>query len=173
MKLLKTALVMGLLALSQLGAADVPRPAGGIAITTSTGDTVDGEALEGKAVVVMFFSTDCPHCQHAASVMAPIYADYKSKGVEFVGVALNPTANTNLRAFVEKYSVVFPVGLGGRELFVRAAGLTEMIRFYYPYLLFIDKDGQIQEEHQGADRGYFADLDGNLRQSLDRLLSGL
>ena len=172
MKLVTTALLMGMLSLSHLGAAEPPRPAGELAITTPAGDTVDGDALKGKEVVVMFFSTDCPHCQHAASVMAPIYADYKSKGVEFVGVALNPTANANLGAFIEKYSVEFPVGLGGRELFIEAAGLTEMIRFYYPYLLFIDKDGQIQEEHEGAERGYFADLDGNLRQSLDRLLAG-
>lgn len=172
MKLLTTALLSGLLALVPLTAADVPRPAGEFAVTTPAGDTVDSNALEGKSVVVMFFSTDCPHCQHTASVMAPIYADYESKGVEFVGVALNPTANANLGEFIEKYSVKFPVGLGGRELFIQAAGLTEMIRFYYPYLLFIDKDGQIQEEHDGAERGYFADLNGNLRKSIDRLLGG-
>jgi thiol-disulfide isomerase/thioredoxin len=172
MKHLTTALLMGLLALSPLGAADVPRPAGDLAITTPSGDTVDGSTLEGKAVVVMFFSTDCPHCQHTASVMAPIYADYRSKDVEFVGVALNPTANANLGDFIEKYSVEFPVGIGDRELFIQAAGLTEMIRFYYPYLLFINKDGQIREEHEGAERSYFADLNGNLRQSLDRLLDG-
>ena len=96
----------------------------------------------------------------------------QQKGVEFIGVTLNPTATDNLGSFIEKYAVAFPVGLGNRQHFSRFSGLSVMERFYYPYLLFVDKDGQIQEEHQGAERGYFADLNASLRQSLDRLLGG-
>jgi hypothetical protein len=38
-------------------------------------------------------------------------------------------------------------------------------------MVFVDKTGQIREEHQGSDRGYFADLNASVRRSLDQLLS--
>lgn len=172
MRFLTTTLILGLLAFVPAIGADVPRPTGELEITTLAGKTVTIEDLAGKSVLVMYFSTDCSHCQRTATVMAPIYQEYSAKGVEFIGVTLNPTAKDNLGSFIEKYAVAFPVGLGNRQHFSQFSGLSVMERFYYPYLLFVDKDGQIQEEHQGAERGYFADLNASLRQSLDRLLGG-
>lgn len=172
MKFVTVAIVLAFMIASLVAAADLPRAAGALEITTPAGTTVSASTLDGKAVLVMYFSTDCPHCQHTATVLGPIYAEYKAQGVEFVGVTLNPTAKDNLGSFIEKYAVAFPVGHGDRQHFAQVSGLPVTERFYYPYLLFIDKSGQIQEERQGADRGYFADLNGNIRESIDRLLSG-
>lgn len=172
MKTFASALLLSLLMIGSLAAADLPRAAGAMQITTLEGKTLDFNEWKGKPVLVMYFSTDCPHCQSAAQIMGPLYAEYRAKGVEFVGVTLNPTAKDNLAGFVQKYGVKFPTGLGDRAHFARFAALPLMTRFYYPYLLFVDKDGNIQEEHEGAERGYFADLGAGLRVSLDRLLVG-
>jgi thiol-disulfide isomerase/thioredoxin len=150
-------------------AADAPRAGGKLEITTLEGKQLNIKDLAGKPVVVFYFSTDCPHCQAAATILAPIYREYHAKGLEIVGIALNPTAKDNAGAFVKQYGVAFPVGLGDRDHFVGFTGVTG--RFYYPYLLFVDKTGQVREEHDGADRAYFADLNASLGKSLDQLLS--
>lgn len=170
MRFLTTALITGILTLAATAAAaDVPRAGGDLEITTLEGKQLNIKDLAGKPVMAFFFSTDCPHCQASARVLAPIYAEYHPKGVEIVGVTLNPSARDNLSAFVKQYGVAFPVGLGDRNRFVGYTGVTG--RFYYPYMLFVDKSGQIREEHDGADHAYFADLNASVRKSLDQLLS--
>lgn len=170
MRFLITALIAGILTFTAMAsAADVPRAGGDLEITTLEGKQLNIKDLAGKPVMVFYFSTDCPHCQASARTLAPIYAEYRDKGVEIVGVTLNPTAHDNLGAFVKQYGVEFPVGLGDRPRFVGYTGVTG--RFYYPYMVFVDKSGQIREEHDGSDRAYFADLNASVRKSLDQLLS--
>jgi thiol-disulfide isomerase/thioredoxin len=169
MRFLTTALVAGFFTLAPMAAAaDAPRAGGKLEITTLEGNQLNIEDLAGKAVMVFFFSTDCSHCQATAKLLAPIYSEYHAKGLEIVGVTLNPTAKDNLVAFVKQYGVAFPVGLGGRDHFLGYTGVTD--HFYFPYLLFVDRTGQIREEHEGADRSYFADLNSSVRTSLDQLL---
>lgn len=169
MRLLKPALITAILTLATIAyAAEVPRAGGDLEITTLQGKQLNIKDLAGKPVMVFYFSTDCPHCQATAKMLAPIYSEYHAKGIEIVGVSLNPTAQNDLGAFVKQYSVAFPVGLGDRNRFVGYTGVTE--RFYYPYMLFVDKSGQIREEHDGADRAYSADLNASIRKSLDQLL---
>jgi thiol-disulfide isomerase/thioredoxin len=170
MKSLTTALIAGLLIfVSMAGAAETPRAGGALEFVTLEGKRLNIKDLAGKPVMVFFFSTDCPHCQATARMLEPIYREYHAKGVEIVGVALNPTAKDNLGAFVKQYRVAFPTGLGGREQFVGYTGVTG--RFYFPYLLFVDKSGQIREERDGADRAYSADLNASVRKSLEQLLA--
>ena len=168
MKFLMAALIAGFLTVASIAsAAETPRAGGKLEITTLAGKQLNIEDLAGKPVMVFFFSTDCSHCQASAKTLAPIYSEYHAKGLEIVGVALNPAAKDNLRTFVQQFGVAFPVGIGDRETVVGYTGA--MVR-YYPYLVFVDKNGQIREEHQGSDRGYFADLNASLRKSLGQLL---
>ncbi len=148
-----------------------PRPAPPLKFTAHDGRSVSLDDLKGKVVLVMYFSTDCPHCQTTAETLAPIYAELKPQGLEVVGLALNPTAKTNLGGFIGNYRVAFPVGLANRAGFARFAGLSVMARFYYPYLLFVDREGNLREEHQGSDGMYFADLNASLRQTLGALIA--
>lgn len=163
-----SALLLGLT--PSLSAGTVPRPAKPLEFKSLAGETVSLEKLRGKAVLVMFFSTDCPHCQQAAARMAPVYQQLRGKGFEIIGLAMNPGAAANLRSFKEKYDVEFPVGLASRNEFAAFAELSLMERFYYPYFLYVDPKGVVQEEKQGRDRQYFADLEENLAASVAKLL---
>lgn len=168
MKLWKS-LVVALAAAALLAAGETPRPAGELSFTAIDGREVSLAGLKGKAVLVMYFSTDCPHCQHTAEVLGPIYSELRGKGFEIVGLAMNPGAKGNIRAFVSKHQVAFPVGFADRPAFSKFSGLSVMERFYFPYLIFVNQNGVVLEERQGSDRRYFADLNGNLRQSIAAL----
>ncbi|MEZ5396953.1 MAG: TlpA disulfide reductase family protein [Bryobacterales bacterium] len=122
-----------------------------------------------KPVVIFFFSTDCPHCQRAASQMAPLYPELKKKGIEILGLAMNPTAKNNLNAFIKAHTVQFPAGVSSDKQFRAFANLTVMQNFYYPYMLFVDPAGQIREEHQGAERAWYGNFEFNLLKSIDNI----
>jgi peroxiredoxin len=133
-------------------AAETPRAAPTLEFTTLQGQQVSLADYRGKAVLVMYFSTDCPHCQQAATVMAPIYEDLRSKGVEFLAMAMNPSAKQNLGAFIQKYGVAYPTGFATRAEFARFAGMSLMQNFYFPYFLFVDPEGASWREEQGSNR---------------------
>ena len=106
------------LAASVALAAD-PKPAGEMQFTTLSGDQFDLAKAGGRGCIVMYFSTDCPHCQTTAERLAPVYPDLKAQGIEIVGLAMNPGAKQNLRTFVRKHKVAFPVGFADRQHFSR------------------------------------------------------
>ena len=150
-------------------AGALPRPAKPLEFKALDGSSVSLEKLRGKPVLVMFFSTDCPHCQQAAARIAPVYRELHAKGFEIVGLAMNPGAAANLGSFVAKYDVAFPVGLATRKEFAEFAEMALMQRFYYPYFLYVDPKGVVREEKQGSDRQYFEDLEESLAASVAKL----
>ena len=130
------------------------------------------EDYQGKVVLVLFFSSDCPHCQTTARILAPIYRTYRAKGVEFLGLAVNPSAAQNLPAFVSQYGVEFPVGLGSSTQWYSFAKFSLLKKSpYVPHVLFVGKDGQIAEDHPGEDTAFWQDQGANIAAALDRLLA--
>ena len=157
------------IALVSASAAD-PRPAQPFETVSFDGRPVSLQALKGKAAVLMFFSTDCPHCQQTSFTIDPIYRELRGQGFEIVGLSLNPTDNSGLRSFASRFQASFPLALSSRTEFSRVAGISVMTRIYYPYLLFLDRDGIIREEHQGSERVWFDNLESNFRTAVGKLL---
>lgn len=159
------------LALSTLGASEVPREAGPLIFNTYKGQKVSLADLKGKVVAVMFFSTDCPHCQTTATLLGPIYDQYKAKGFEILALAVNPSAAANLDEFVEKYGVKFPAGLATRSQWTTFCQLPVMGQNYVPHMVFVDKKGMVQEDHSGGERPFWADQEAKIRSAIERLLA--
>ena len=150
--------------------AAAQRPAQPFDAVSFDGRPVSLAALKGKAAVLMFFSTDCPHCQEASSRIDPIYRELRPLGLEIVGLSLNPTDNAGLRRFAERFGASWPIALSSRSEFSRIAGISVMTRIYYPYLLFLDQDGTIREEHQGSEKAWFDRLETNFLAAVQKLL---
>ncbi len=151
--------------------AAVPNSNSALSFKAYDGRDIAIEDYKGKVVLVMFFSTDCPHCQHTATILAPIYREYRAKGVEFLGLAVNPGAAQNLPAFVAQYGVEFPVGLGSRMQWSSFAKLSVTRNGYVPHIVFVGKDNQVAENHPGEDTEFWQDQATSIRASLDRLLA--
>lgn len=156
-------------AVAALAGAD-PRPAQPFDLPGYDGRRVTLEALKGNPSVLMFFSTDCPHCQRTSMRLKPIYEALQTIGFKMVGLSLNETDHGGLRSFAERFDAEYPLALSSRSEFSRIAGISVMTRIYYPYLLFLDKDGIIQEEHQGTDQAWFEKLELNFTQAVQRLV---
>lgn len=152
-------------------AASLPRPADELAFTTHDGKQVSLADYKGRPVVVFFFSTDCPHCQRAATQLAPLYPELAKNGVEVLGLAMNDTAKEKLSGFIHTYNVKFPAGVSNRNQFASFAHVSIMSNFYYPYMIFVDPAGQIREVHQGSERAWFGNFQVNLLKTIDGMMT--
>lgn len=76
------------------------------------GTTVSIEGLKGKVVVIDFWATWCGPCIAEMPKMKQLYADYKDKGVEFIGVSLDQPKDKGgldkLKDYVAKNDVQWP-----------------------------------------------------------------
>ena len=160
-----------LLSFAVAPAADLPRPAGELEFRTHEQKTLTLESCRGKVVGVMFFSTDCPHCQSTAQLLGPIYEQYKDKGFEILALAVNPKAAMNLKKFAADYNVKFPIGLSTSMQWKVFAKLPAMARSYVPHLLFVDRDGNIVEDHPGQDREFWTNQEQLIKSIIERLLA--
>ena len=109
------------------------------------GQKISTKDLKGKVIVVDFWATWCGPCVGEMPHMKKLYADYKDKGVEFIGVSLDqPEAQGGLKAlkdFVAKNEIGWPQyyqGKGWGSEFSSGWGINSI-----PHVFVIDQDGKI------------------------------
>jgi peroxiredoxin len=176
-KVLTLLALAGAMALT-LRAGDVPRPAAPLKVTALDGKTVSLEQYRGKVVAVMFFLTTCGHCQRTTQVLGPIYDEWKSRGLEILGLAIDrnkpgssdPPPIQKLASFAGKYNVKYPLGLSSTAAVKRFAQMSVVERFYVPFMFFVDRNGKVRAEHPGGDRAFYHNQATNIRTILDTLL---
>ena len=133
------------------------------------GRSVSSDDLKGRPVVLMFLSTDCPHCQETAQRLDPIYRELRQNGLEMIGFSLNKVDDRDLREFAVRFQASFPIAISSREEFSRITGVSVMTRIYYPYMVFVDRQGVIREEHQGYEQAWFDSLEVNFRAAVSAM----
>jgi thiol-disulfide isomerase/thioredoxin len=76
------------------------------------GSTISVQGLKGKVVVIDFWATWCPPCVAEMPNMKKLYAEFKDKGVEFIGVSLDQSKEQGgldaLKSFVAKNQIEWP-----------------------------------------------------------------
>lgn len=127
--------------------------------------TVDGKPhtlsmLKGHPIVVNFWASWCGPCVEEMPALSQLQRDYAKKGIQFVGLGVD--SDKNVRAFLQKVKVAYPVyitGFGGADL-ARAFGNTAG---GLPFTVVIDAKGDIRSTKLGQ-------IDPRaLKQTLDAL----
>ena len=83
--------------------------------------------------------------------------------IDTEGMALTKT-------FIATYKPTFPVGEGEILRFQSFAGWSPMVRTFVPFIFFIDKKGNVREQHMGGEDFFNAEA-ANYRKTLDKLVA--
>lgn len=94
----------------------------------------------GKVVLVNFWATWCPPCRKEIPDLIKLQRDYRSRGLQVIGVTYPPQKLAEVRRFVRRAKVNYPVALGTKEtksLFSSSEAL--------PMTIVIGTDGTIRD----------------------------
>ena len=74
-----------------------------------------------------------------------MYEKYKEKGLEIVGISLDEDGWREVKPFVQKFRITYPIVVGDEKLSRRYGTITAI-----PTTFIIDKNGNIVDRHLGA-----------------------
>jgi len=114
-------------------------------LASVNGDTVELAKLKGRVVVVNFWATWCGPCRAEIPAFLDVYKEYKSKGLEIIGISLDHDGWPVVKPFVEKFKITYPVVLGGRKVSDDYGGITAI-----PATFIVDRDGNLVAKHLGT-----------------------
>jgi peroxiredoxin len=116
-------------------------PAPDFALNTPDGRTYRLSELPGQAILVNLWATWCPPCRQEMPAIQEVYREYRGRGLIVLGI--NTTARDdpfNIRPFIERYGLTFPILLDESGAVSAAYGLRSL-----PTTYFINRDGTINE----------------------------
>jgi cytochrome c biogenesis protein CcmG, thiol:disulfide interchange protein DsbE len=148
-------------------------PAPDFTLRTPTGTPVSLHSLRGKAVLLEFFATWCPHCNAEASHLQDLYARLPRAKVAFVSVDGNSDDAPSVFAYHVWYGLPFPALLdqGDRTVtFPEHGPIGPVSRRYgvsfWPTFYVLDPRGRVVWRSGGEQP------DALLERELRRALSG-
>ena len=118
-------------------------PAPSFSLSLLTGGTLDLADLEGKLVMVDFWSSWCSPCIEEAPVLAAVYPQYADQGVEFLGIAIWDD-DREVNRHVQRFGVTYPNGIDARGKVAIDYGVRGI-----PEKYFIDRDGRLVRKFVG------------------------
>jgi thiol-disulfide isomerase/thioredoxin len=91
-----------------------------------------------KVLVVNFWATWCVPCKIEVPHLTRIAQEYKDRGVNVVGIALDSIAPKELQPAVASFGITYPVMAGKAEQILQRAGIDGI-----PATLIITADGSV------------------------------
>ena len=148
-----------------------PSETGGTLAREIKGRAFTSASLKGKVVVIEFLLTTCPGCQDSARILSKLQTEYGPKGLQVIGLAIDPEAAFKLKEFTTLYATTFPVGLYGYTETRKWLQMPEHLRLMMPAIAIVDRAGMVREQHPGDDRPWADDKEKNLRATIQALLA--
>lgn len=136
------------------------------------GNKVSLEDFRGRVVLLQFFQTGCPACQHEAPLLEELYRKFKDKGVVVMGASHETGGAEAVKQFAKQFDLTYFLLLGNLEIAVRYLGITpQQSSFDTPRFFLIDRDGNIARDIDPArDTDFLRNEKGVLEQAINEVL---
>ena len=165
------ALILLLLCLPPARAADLPRKAPELVINMNGGNPTLLSHYKGKVVAVCFILTTCPHCQRTIGDLIQLQNEFGPKGFQTIASAIDQGAAMVVPRFIMAFNPPFPVGYNEPSVAIDFLQHPPMLIPMMPMLAFVDREGNIREQHEGDDAKFFGDGARNLRARIEFYLN--
>jgi peroxiredoxin len=108
------------------------------------GKEVSLSSLRGRVVILTFWSVWCHACREEMGVLDSVYQKYKDKGLEVIGVNIDPGGSTSVEDYVKKHSLSFPMLRDTEKKVMRAYRAN-----FLPSTFLLDKKGIVVDKVVG------------------------
>jgi peroxiredoxin len=104
--------------------------------------------FKGKKIVMIdFWATWCNICKREMPILQKVYQEYKGKGVEFFGIALDDADKIKqIKKILEEKGVTYPILIDQDQ---KVATETYQLSGPIPYKVIVDMNGVIVYDHVG------------------------
>jgi thiol-disulfide isomerase/thioredoxin len=116
-----------------------------VTFTTIVGKKIAMAELKGKILLVNFWATDCLSCIKEMPELVKTYNSYKSKGVEFIAVAMPYDPPAQVLNYVMQKAIPFPVMHDGLSEVTEKFGGVNLT----PTTFIYDKQGKLLQRTVG------------------------
>jgi len=118
-------------------------PVPGFDLAALDGSTMSVGKGPGRVLVINFFASWCDPCQREAPALEQAWRVYRSRGVQFYGIAYKDAA-PKAQAFLDQFEVTYPSGVDPSGTIARSYGVTGV-----PETFVIDKQGRLVHQFVG------------------------
>jgi peroxiredoxin len=149
-----------------------------------SGKTVSSQdpQFHGKVLIVALAGSWCPNCHDEAAFLAPLYKDYRAKGLEIVSLMFEhfgdfPRAAEATQRFRQHYGIEYTTLIAGISDKDEAAKKLPMLQSFvaFPTTIFIDRKGNVRKIHTGysgpATGDHYTQFVNEVKTTLDQLLA--
>jgi cytochrome c biogenesis protein CcmG, thiol:disulfide interchange protein DsbE len=128
-------------------------------------DTLDGQKWNlhenrGRIVLINFWATWCEPCRTETPMLIKLGKEYKPRGLEIVGIALDEEGAEPIKKFIAEYKIKYPI------LLPAPGSLLSQIE-PVPTTLLIDAEGRLAKKYVGAMPEEI------LREDIEKLIKGV
>jgi peroxiredoxin len=138
--------------------------------------------FHGKVLIVALAGSWCPNCHDEAAFLAPLYKDYRGKGLEIVSLMFEhfgdfPQAAEATQRFRQHYGIEYTTLIAGISNKDEAAKKLPMLQSFvaFPTTIFIDRKGNVRKIHTGysgpATGDHYIQFVSEVKATLDQLLA--
>jgi peroxiredoxin len=110
------------------------------------GQLVDSAQFKGKVVVIDFWATWCPPCRSEIPGYVDLQKKYGQAGLVIVGISLDTVAPAEVKQFVTKNQMNYPVVIGDESVTATFGGVDAI-----PTTFVVDRQGNIRYRKVGAE----------------------
>jgi peroxiredoxin len=138
--------------------------------------------FRGKVLIVALAGSWCPNCHDEAAFLAPLYKDYRDKGLEIVSLQFEHFGDFERAAeatqrFRQHYGIEYTTLIAGISDKDEAAKKLPMLKSFvaFPTTVFIDRKGNVRKIHTGytgpATGDHYVQFVTEVKTTLDQLLA--
>jgi thiol-disulfide isomerase/thioredoxin len=132
-----------------------------LALPDTSGAEIRLDQWRGRVLVVNFWATWCAPCREEMPMFVEVQSAYGSKGLQFVGIAVDEAAK--VRLFVEEIRLNYPALIGGYGALELSKTLGNNV-MALPFTVVVGRDGAVAHTQLGPLKR--EQLDGIVRQLL-------
>lgn len=108
------------------------------------GKMVSLRDFKGKVLILDFWATWCPPCREEIPHFQNLYAQYKGKGLEIIGIAIDQGGRAAVKPFVEANRISYTILIGSEEVTNTYGGIIGI-----PTTFVVDRKGNIVKKYVG------------------------